>query len=378
MIVSAPPFDVQEKMFRMLSQRPGLSHQGSNPSTDGQVDAFDESSLNELSKAIQHQDSIQVFSFTPYHPDAPTGHHTHDGKSQLPTFALLDKLTIQQAIRNLPMIGSSAWRTKPVTEMSRDGVEISSQTIGGEGRDGVWVKAQLEIMNQSHSVIILTLAEVKRGQYLGDGIDGQPQPHFAGTAHPTIQLIHLDQGQKQVMKETVVEQRTVLTHAFQPACNGGFTMTRAAHEDRDIAPFSQEHQDQNDMTIVGLQSIKGSVKATGEALVAPLTFPILNMFVATAFSIADNGVQQVIDDAEVITQGIGTSVTLGSEMFGATSSTFALRVGNYIRFWLQDSQFDTRLAVWAVFGRSRFPFSGTIALSLLAKILDIVFESLPQ
>ena len=72
MIVSAPPFDVQEKMFRMLSQRPGFSHQRSNASTDGQVDAFDESSLNELSKAMQLQDIIEVFAITP--------EHAHDGE----------------------------------------------------------------------------------------------------------------------------------------------------------------------------------------------------------------------------------------------------------------------------------------------------------
>ena len=180
------------------------------------------------------------------------------------------------------------------------------------------------------------------------------------------------------MKETVVEQRTVFPHAFQPPSNSGFTVTRAAHEDRDIAPFSQEHQDQNDMPIISLQSIQGSVKATGEALVTPLTFPILNIFMYTAFSIANNGVQQVIDDTEVNAQGIGASVALGCEMFGAATRTFALGVGNDIRVWLQHSQFDTRLAAWAVFGRSGFPFSGTIALCLLTETLENVIESVPQ
>ncbi|MBC8507749.1 MAG: hypothetical protein H8D34_23020 [Chloroflexi bacterium] len=98
----------------------------------------------------------------------------------------------------------------------------------------------------------------------------------------------------------------------------------------------------------------------------------------TAFSITDNGVQQVIDDTEVITQRIGASMALGGEMFGATARTFSLGVGDDIRFWLQHSQFYTRLAAWAVFGRSGFPFSGTIVLGPLAKILDNVFESEPQ
>ena len=72
-----------------------------------------------------------------------------------------------------------------------------------------------------------------------------------------------------------------------------------------------------------------------------MTFPVLNMFVNTAFSITDDRVQQVIDDAEVIALGIGTGMTLGCELFGATASTFSLGVGNDIRFRLQNSQFDS-------------------------------------
>ena len=41
------------------------------------------------------------------------------------------------------------------------------------------------------------------------------------------------------------------------------------------------------------------MQATGESLVAPLTFPVLNMLVNTAFPITYDRVQQVIDDAEV-------------------------------------------------------------------------------
>ena len=72
-----------------------------------------------------------------------------------------------------------------------------------------------------------------------------------------------------------------------------------------------------------------------------MTFPVLNMFVNTAFPITDDRVQKVIDDGEVITLGIGTGVAFGFEMFAATASTFALGVGNDIRSRLQDSQFDS-------------------------------------
>jgi len=102
------------------------------------------------------------------------------------------------------------------------------------------------------------------------------------------------------------------------------------------------------------------------------------MFVNTAFSINDYGVQQVIDAPKVITHGIGTSVVLGCEMFGATAGIFPLGVGNDIRFWHQQSQFDPRLAIGAVFWRSGFPFSGKIVLDLLPEFLAIFFVSSPQ
>ena len=72
-----------------------------------------------------------------------------------------------------------------------------------------------------------------------------------------------------------------------------------------------------------------------------MAFPVLNVFVNTAFSITNDSVQQMIADAEVITLGIGTGVALSFELFGATTSAFALGVGNDIRFRLQHSQFDS-------------------------------------
>ena len=90
------------------------------------------------------------------------------------------------------------------------------------------------------------------------------------------------------------------------------------------------------------------MQSTGEALVTPLAFPVLNVVVNTASTITDDCMQQVIDDAKVITLGIGAGVALGCEMFGATASTFSLGVGNDIRFWLQDSQGNARQTAWVV------------------------------
>jgi len=72
-----------------------------------------------------------------------------------------------------------------------------------------------------------------------------------------------------------------------------------------------------------------------------MTFPVLNVFVYTAFPVTYDRVQQVIDDPEVITLGIRTGVALGFELFSTPASTFPLSVWNDIRFRFQDCQFDS-------------------------------------
>ena len=72
-----------------------------------------------------------------------------------------------------------------------------------------------------------------------------------------------------------------------------------------------------------------------------MAFPVLNVFVYTAFPITNDRMQQVIADPAVITLGVGTGVALGFELFSTPARTFALGVVNDIRFRLQDCQFDS-------------------------------------
>ena len=88
-------------------------------------------------------------------------------------------------------------------------------------------------------------------------------------------------------------------------------MLRTTYEYGDVTTFSQEHQGQDDVAFVGLEPIQWRVQATGETLVTPLTFPILDVFVDTAFSIANERVNALIGDPEVLALGIRTGVTLG-------------------------------------------------------------------
>ncbi len=98
---------------------------------------------------------------------------------------------------------------------------------------------------------------------------------------------------------------------LQPAGDGSFAVVGAAHEYRDVTTFSQEHPGQDDVAFVGLESIQRRVQATGETLVAPLAFPVLDVFADAAFSITNKCMNAMISDPKVFTFGIGTGVTLG-------------------------------------------------------------------
>ena len=132
------------------------------------------------------------------------------------------------------------------------------------------------------------------------------------------------------------------------------------------------------MAFIGLEIIQGCMQATGETLVAPLTFPILNVFSDTPFSIADERVNAMIGDAEIVTFWIGTGVTFGGDAFLAATSAFALGVGDNIGVGLQNGQRDAGLTAWAVTWRSGFPFSGTVDFEQLAELPGLGYERVPM
>ena len=84
------------------------------------------------------------------------------------------------------------------------------------------------------------------------------------------------------------------------------------------------------LAFIGLDVIQWCVQATGEAFMTPLTFPILDLFANSPFSIADESMQPVISDAEVVAFGIGAGVTFGREILPATTRAFPLGIGNDI------------------------------------------------
>jgi hypothetical protein len=120
------------------------------------------------------------------------------------------------------------------------------------------------------------------------------------------------------------------------------------------------------------------VQAAGEALVTPLTFPVLYVFLFTAFSIPDQCVDAMIGDPKVFALGIRAGVTLGGAAFLAATRAFALKVGDDIGVGLQYCQRNSGFTTWAVSWRSGFPFSGTVVLEHLAEFPDPGSDGFPM
>jgi hypothetical protein len=81
------------------------------------------------------------------------------------------------------------------------------------------------------------------------------------------------------------------------------------------------------MAFIGLERIQRRVQSTGETFVAPLAFPILDVFADAPFFIAGERVNTMIGDPEVLTIGIGAGVTLGGDALLETTCALALEFG---------------------------------------------------
>jgi len=102
------------------------------------------------------------------------------------------------------------------------------------------------------------------------------------------------------------------------------------------------------MFLIGFEVIQRCVQANGEALVAPLAFPVSDVFLLATFAIANQCVDALIGDSKIITPGIGTGMTFGRDALLTAACTFALRVGDDIRVRLQNCQRDAGLTTRAV------------------------------
>jgi hypothetical protein len=200
------------------------------------------------------------------------------GEGSTPFVFAFDQLPIVQFIARLPVIGVGFWGTKPVTEVSGEGVEVAAQSVGGDGGDAVLVKTMLEVMDESKGVVLRASAEMQGGDGFADRVEGEPKPRGTGSLTNTcIKFIHLDVGQDEVAEQQIVPALAVTAHALEPAGEGSIGMTGEADKDGDIDPLSKKPEDKLNLFGIGLEVIKWGVRQTGTVDNSSNAFAACNM-----------------------------------------------------------------------------------------------------
>ena len=175
-------------------------------------------------------------------------------------------------------------------------------------------------------VLLLASTQMKRGDDLGDGIDGQPEPLDASPDFG-VQLIQLDEGQDQALEGAVVQENAVGAHALEPARDSRVGMTCVADHDGDVDAFGHEPEDHLDAVGSCLEIVEWGVASAGEIGSTPLTAKLLDVVSDASYAVADKGMDPLISDAEVVTLGIEAGETGGADLLLATSNVLALGIG---------------------------------------------------
>ena len=162
MIIQAEPFAVQQQMALGLSVGPGAPGEGGDRLAQGEVDALDEGGLDQRSQAHLAQAGEERAAFSPEHPGV--------GERDPPSVFALDQLTVKQVVAGLPVVATGARRTKPVTKMSGEGVEVTAQTVGSESGHTVRGEAHLQVVDKRESIFFGASTEMQgRNGFAGGG-----------------------------------------------------------------------------------------------------------------------------------------------------------------------------------------------------------------
>ena len=104
-------------------------------------------------------------------------------------------------------------------------------------------------------------------------------------------------------------------------------MTGVADRDGDVHAFG--HQPEHHLDAVGrcLEIVERGVASAGEVLAAPLAAKMLNVVSDAAFAVANEGMDLIMSDTEVVTLGIEAGETGGGDLLLATSNVLALGIG---------------------------------------------------
>ena len=107
----------------------------------------------------------------------------------------------------------------------------------------------------------------------------------------------------------------------------GLGMTCEADHDGDVDAFGHQPEHHLDAIGCGLEVVERGVAAAGESCFAGLAAKLLDVIVDSTFAVADEGVDLIIGDAEVVTPGIEAGEPGGADLLLASPSALTLGIG---------------------------------------------------
>lgn len=155
MIVRAPPLEMSQELWGLLSCSPGATCQSCHPMSNGQIHPLNKSSVQPSREAQFLQSDLESSLCS-------KAHHVRDLYQLTPLVTFLD-LAVDQTCRYLPSAGFSPLTPHflPLSKMSGQSIEIQIEAITGEERQAARSQELSEGVDEQMSYLLRTGTEMK-------------------------------------------------------------------------------------------------------------------------------------------------------------------------------------------------------------------------
>ncbi|TMD44115.1 MAG: hypothetical protein E6I90_10015 [Chloroflexi bacterium] len=292
--------------------------------THRQIHPFDKRRVQPSREASPLQDDLEIAW-------CPEAHHVRDPNQPAPLIAFFH-LAIDQARRHLPLLHlpSSTTHLEPLTEVSRQRIEVEVEPITGEKRQTVRDQALSQNVDDRMRHVLRAGTQLEHRQNLGAGIDDQPQPqNLLGAAQPGAQLVQLEVREMQMAEDALVQGVRVPACSSEPSRHRGLSKAKDPLCGGKVEPFGQSREHHGDLLRGRFQAIQGGVASSAQRGAARLTAKGLDLLGTAMLAIADQRVDLGIGDAKVPALRVGTGVALRVDAFGSPSATFHFTPGTH-------------------------------------------------
>lgn len=236
---------------------------------------------------------------------------------------LLD-LSVEQGVGDLP--GTVASAADPLAEVGGEGILVQSQAIAGDDRHPVRGQDRSQRMDDPMSRVLGARPQMQHGDDFAQRIPGDPEPQdlLPGT-QPRADLIELEMGQGQIVKQRLMQSFGLLTRPHEPPGDRRLSVLEHAHRCPDVEPFGQRAEHDADLRRRGLQALEGAAPTDAELGAAGLPAQVRNTLALAMSAIRDEGMQALIGDTVIHACWSGAGVALRRSPFGGAAAALDFR-----------------------------------------------------